>query len=273
MTTILTDLAPESVIRANQSNLHSFLCSTGLTPDAYSFENNLLTRWQTPVNHSWFNGVLSKQAPPQNATKIVDEQIAYFQSHNVNAISWWLAPELAFSDWESILSARGFVRDSDRYMALDLNNLVDVTDIPPGLRIAAVNDAEILRIGAHTLVQGFGMPPEWEPAVTKMLGGQGYEWPVRIYLAWLDGIPVATATVYLAEGVAGVVNVATLPEYRRKGIGAAVTAAPLRDARALGYRVATLQASDMGAGVYRRLGFEYECMIDHFLWKQENAVS
>jgi predicted acetyltransferase len=64
------------------------------------------------------------------------------------------------------------------------------------------------------------------------------------------------------HGVAGVYVVTTAEEHRRQGIGAVLTEAALRAGQERGLRVGTLQASGLGAGVYRRLGFstvaEYE---------------
>jgi hypothetical protein len=48
-----------------------------------------------------------------------------------------------------------------------------------------------------------------------------------------------------------------------------MTLLPLQQARALGYRVGVLQSSEMGFNVYRRLGFEKLCIMDHFYWANE----
>jgi ribosomal protein S18 acetylase RimI-like enzyme len=76
----------------------------------------------------------------------------------------------------------------------------------------------------------------------------------RVYVARLDGTAVATAETSLRDGVIGVFGVATVPSARRRGIGSAVTAYAVRD-RAQEADLAFLQSSDMGRGVYERLGF------------------
>lgn len=65
----------------------------------------------------------------------------------------------------------------------------------------------------------------------------------------------ATATLVVAQGVAAVFGVATLPGHRRRGLGAAVTLAVMHEARARGCDLAYLNPSDLGYGVYARLGF------------------
>jgi GNAT superfamily N-acetyltransferase len=92
----------------------------------------------------------------------------------------------------------------------------------------------------------------------------GLELPYRYYLAYLNGRPVAASMSFLGAGVAGIYCVATVEEARGQGIGAAVTLAPLLEARGLGYHAGRLRSSDMGYNVYRRIGFQKVCSIDHY---------
>ncbi|HET6662409.1 MAG TPA: GNAT family N-acetyltransferase, partial [Rubrobacter sp.] len=88
------------------------------------------------------------------------------------------------------------------------------------------------------------------------------------YIAYQDGVAVATSALLLHAGVAGIFAVATIPQARRRGLGTAVTQAPLLEARRRGYRVGTLQSSPMGFPVYGRLGFREVCHpIGLFLWR------
>jgi ribosomal protein S18 acetylase RimI-like enzyme len=78
---------------------------------------------------------------------------------------------------------------------------------------------------------------------------------IAAFVAYLDGAPVACAMTLVSHGVAGVFYVATVEKARRRGLGDALTRTAARAGFALGARAAWLGASDMGADLYRRIGF------------------
>jgi len=79
---------------------------------------------------------------------------------------------------------------------------------------------------------------------------------VSLMIARKAGQPVGTGLVYAHGETAGLHMVGVLPEARRKGIARKIMLRLLDDARARGFPLATLQASPMGEGLYRELGFE-----------------
>jgi ribosomal protein S18 acetylase RimI-like enzyme len=149
-------------------------------------------------------------------------------------------------------------------MAADLETLNEPTQTVDGLEVWVVTDEEMLRTWAHAFTLGYGLPPDWESSVYDLQKILGFGFPVRNYLGYLHGKPVATSSVFFGGGVAGIYSVSTVPGARRKGIGAALTLRPLHNAREMGYRIGVLQSSDMGFNIYQRLGFKHLCQIENF---------
>jgi GNAT superfamily N-acetyltransferase len=160
-------------------------------------------------------------------------------------------------------------------MAADLTSLPANLLTPPGLVIEQVKDMGSMAKWGSMLCAGFGMPDCVGEAFLDVSRSLGFDAQLlyRNYLGRLHGEPVATSSLLLGAGVAGIYNVATLPEARRKGIGAAMTFTPLCEARAMGYRVGILHASQMGVGVYRQLGFQEYCKISQYVWATEQVNS
>jgi ribosomal protein S18 acetylase RimI-like enzyme len=78
---------------------------------------------------------------------------------------------------------------------------------------------------------------------------RGYR-PEWTYVAYAGGEPVSCAMTLVSHGVCGIFYVATVESARRRGLGEALT----RTATRAG--AAWLGASEIGAALYRRIGFE-----------------
>ena len=77
----------------------------------------------------------------------------------------------------------------------------------------------------------------------------------QAFLAHRDGRAVAGAILYLTHGIGGVGWVGTLPEAFGHGYGTAVTWRVIEEGLERRAHLFNLQASPMGAPVYRRMGF------------------
>jgi hypothetical protein len=78
----------------------------------------------------------------------------------------------------------------------------------------------------------------------------------QAFLGLADGAPVAGAMLYRSHGIGGIGWVGTRPSAFGRGYGAALTWRAVAEGFRRGVPWVNLQASPMGAPVYRRLGFE-----------------
>jgi ribosomal protein S18 acetylase RimI-like enzyme len=265
MVELVTSLGSRAASQAPQLNLHDFdrYLRNSATTEFHSMDR--VYRWLAPLVHPWFRGVLCDRPATDGDIALVDEQIAYFRSAGAPGFSWWLEPGVKGTGWEQMLNDRGFSFSNDTPgMAIELDSLTDERTLPQGLRIETVDESETLRTWAAVCGEGFGFGGDPNEGMYRTLQGIGLDLPMRNYLGYLDGQPVATSSLYLGAGVAGVYMVATLEAARGKGVGAAMTLAPLSDGRDQGYRVGILQSSAMGFPVYERLGFRTVCQIENY---------
>ena len=207
----------------------------------------------------YHNAVVHCDAGGSRAEALIDEWMADLEAGGLPG-SWHVTPSMHPADLVRRLLNRGFEDGGDEpAMVCDLSVEPEPGAPVAGLAVEPVRTAADLEAYRSVLADGFGEgPPEaaWVAEVFGRLGvGGGGPW--RHWVGRVGGRAVATATVLVApEDVAGVYFVATVPTERRRGIGAAVTRHALVEARSLGCRTAVLGSSPMGAGVYRRLGFE-----------------
>jgi ribosomal protein S18 acetylase RimI-like enzyme len=177
---------------------------------------------------------------------------------------WLIGPSTQPSDLDSHLSGLGLSHMvDDPGMAIDLHTLPVNLPLPTGFTSEVVDDLATLRSWC-----GFSDQAVVVEALLAWGQTLGFAPDREIvhFLGRLEGRPVATATLVLGGGVAGIYNVMTVPDAQRRRIGALMTVRPLEVARARSYRVGIVQSSKMGYPLYRRLGFEEYCRIAIYLW-------
>jgi ribosomal protein S18 acetylase RimI-like enzyme len=78
---------------------------------------------------------------------------------------------------------------------------------------------------------------------------------IAAFVAYAGAEPIACAMTLVSHRIAGVFYVATVGHARRRGLGDALTRTAARAGFELGAAAAWLGASEMGAALYRRIGF------------------
>ena len=134
--------------------------------------------------------------------------------------------------------------------------------IPPGPPVPV---DVVIRTGGTELFDDFHAAIESGEIFRRVFGFHLVADPrVRLAVGYLDGAPVSGAAAIRAEGTIGIYAVGTVERARRRGIGRAVTWAAI-DAGRTGWdsEIAILQSSEMGAAVYRSMGFEE---ISRYIW-------
>lgn len=270
---VLTDLSEEALAAAIETNTVEYwrTCCT-YVPGAKFYDGLEMTWFVTGIAHApWFNQVLLTRLTPEQVDARIDERLALYRERGLPML-WSVSSSVRPADLGAYLEAHGLTLSGALAgMAVDLQALRDETSTPPGFTIERAGDVETLKKWAHAYINGFEMPEFAGRALFDVYARVGFDdrLPFRHYVGILDGEAVASSTLFLGAGVAGVWHVGTVPAARQQGIGRAMSLAPLSDAGALGYRVGTLYASDMGLSVYRRLGFEEYCALVQYRWAPE----
>jgi GNAT superfamily N-acetyltransferase len=262
-----TDLA--AAVDANEVELWRVLCAH--TPGAEFHDDPDRTWFLTGIRAGvWYNQVLAARLEGDAIDAQIDSALAPFRERGLAGL-WTMGPSTRPADLPSRLEAHGLApRTTMPGMAAGLAALPAPQPVA-GLRIERVSDRPSLDRWGDAYIAGFEMEEAAGRALAEIYARIGFsdDAPARHYAGWLDGRPVASSTLFLGAGVAGVFHVGTLPAVRRRGIGAAMTLAPLRDALALGYHIGVLFASAMGRPVYERLGFRQCCTLSQCRWSPE----
>jgi GNAT superfamily N-acetyltransferase len=251
------------LVRAIDDNAAELLMAMGAAGGGVQRDDGTV-RWTiggSPLDYH--NAVVAADLSDAEADQVIAESLAELRDRSVPGC-WHVGPSMRPTDLGRRLLDAGFTHGgSEPGMAVKLSELRKPAAVP-GLEITRVETDDALSTWEATLGRGFGEGEKEARWVAEVYRRLGYGDPWRHYLGLLDGDPVATTTVYLAAGAAGIYFVMTVPEARRRGVGAAITYAALQHADDAEYGV--LESSAAGRSVYAGLGFREYSTIDLYEW-------
>lgn len=266
MAGILADFSPASMAAAIEANLFVLFQQLKAWPRVELHDDGACCWTLSHLPFPLFNSVLGARFEADRADGAIEARIRDCAERNVPML-WWTGPSTTPSDLGERLERRGFLLEPALGMAGDVHY---ITGQPSQMviEIEPVCDAARLATWSRVLCDSFGAPPAFGDAFADLASaiGLGSSSPLRHLLGRLNGEAVATCSLFLGAGVAGIYDVGTLPERRKRGIGAAITRAAVAEAAASGYRMAILHSSALGTNMYRGLGFEGVCSIGQYVW-------
>jgi GNAT superfamily N-acetyltransferase len=234
------------VVRRHRASHRAFhRLFEGLTPGAEVIErDDGILHLVCPVRpeRSFVNSVVYEDGAALPAA--LPELAAFYAEHGVQAWTVWVAP----GDEAAARACReaGHLLDATPELMwaplaeLDLDTgAIEFDEAPSWKLVGDLNDA------------AYGLPPDHLSITMEHAD------PARCLrtVAHLDGRPVATATVNVVGEDAHVVLVATLPEARGRGLAVACMRNVLARALQRGATTTTLEATQLGRPIYRRMGY------------------
>ena len=141
-------------------------------------------------------------------------------------------------------------------MVLELTKLFEEDGV---MRVEEVIFGDGIRVWGDVFEGAFGY------RISERLLNRGVE-GVRLLLIYDGDVAVGTAMVYMGDAaVVGIHAMGVLPAGRGKGVAGRLMKYILNAAVLEGYAYAVLQASDMGKGLYAKLGFRDQFLMKNYV--------
>lgn len=260
--------SPTSIALAIESNLVGHWSVLGRSPKVEMQETEELTWFLTGYPVPRLNRILQARFNPDAVEASIEAALAPFKERRL-PLYWHVGPSSTPSNLGGYLLSHGLQKVSDELgMAVDLSALRAKPHMPAGLTVERAGDKAAVKQWCALFSDAFGASKNAADAFYSIeVDLLGMVDSRKLFVGYLAGEPVATASLFFGAGVAGLYGVGTIPEARWQGIGTAMTMVVLNEARAAGYHIATLHASPLGQGIYRRLGFKEYCILSRYKWE------
>jgi ribosomal protein S18 acetylase RimI-like enzyme len=223
------------------------------------------TWFTSGIKRAGYNGITRAEFEPDGLDSQIEFALEPFRQTRT-PLTWWVGPRSSPAKLGQALQAHGFFHNRDMIgMATELSDLAPVPISDLDYRFEQVTDRAGLEAWMPLFAATFGLAQADFPLTLDIFSQLSF----RPYSQWHhyalilpDGEVVATSSLHLGAGIAGLYNIAVHPAYHRNGLGAAITTLTYAQAREMGYKTGTLQTTYPNAlRLYHRLGFEVYCKI------------
>lgn len=252
-------------ISALEENLWSLWSRFGRGDGCVLHDVSDATWFDTPIATLPYNGVIRFRATA-NVDSRIDAIFAHYGRRGVPFL--WMVHPTASPGIAERLRARGLEEaEACPGMTRPLAGMPIRQELPPGVTVSEVGaDGDtgglFELIGWRWQVPAEARPKLPEVARAFAVGIPGG--PVRSWLAWRAGKPVAKVLLHLNAGVAGVYGVATRPEARGLGLARILTLQAFAAAEREGYGLGVLHSTPMARPMYEKLGFRAHALFRIF---------
>ena len=176
----------------------------------------------------------------------------------------WNMDKLSLPVWgddiekqELMLKASGF-EEKLTQVAMSMN-LANAPDHVEHLVIQKVTSKPMVRTWSQLFQDAFGYEISTDMVYKTMNS-------IEYFIGKHDGVSVGTAVLFMDQhGIAGIHSMGVIPTQRRKGYAEELLIHMMNIARMKGANYATLQASEMGKGLYIKTGFREDFIIKTFI--------
>lgn len=267
----MTEINSSELARLIEENLSAKSMDFAKLPSGEAHAGNP-TWFRTGIDRAGYNGVVCASFEKETLDEQIEATLAPFRQRNL-PLTWWVGPLSSPSHLGGVLQRHGFQHQRDMIgMAAELDSLTDFTKPEIEYTFEPVRTRADLELWMPPFLHAFGIPATDKDLVLDIFSHLSFQTNTNWlhYFMHFRGEVVATSSLHLGAGVAGLYNIATLPTYRQHGLGTAITLLTFEEARKMNFTVGTLQSTFPNAlRLYHRMGFEIYCkfgVYQHTSW-------
>src|SRR4051794_10917205 len=227
---------------------------TPLGPTDERVVNDRFVLWMGRGDEPGWNVAQRFRLRADEVEAVREEIHSILRARGRTACSWEVGSSATPGDLVDRLLALGLVDDEPTPLAIGMVLTGPPAQRPVDVEVRRAETDEDHLAASRIAAIAFGMP---EPTEAR----REHDPNNVVYLAYVDGEPVARASASFGEHAVSLFGGSTLPEARGRGAYRALVAARWADAVERGIPALVTQASPMSRPILARLGFREVCEI------------